>query len=171
MIQKQIQVAYTISEVNDNIIISSAQSIDELFKSYTGQVTKQEVLNKINEFIANIEDLRLNSTLKTENEKRQYFDLNKSTLENIGITSQDDYISITNQINVMKWKESDLQYEKYEVNSESAVNEEDYVSFELVIYYNYNCSLDLKVSLSNQKSITPNIKISSYKYENKVDDN
>ena len=160
--EKQIQVLYTISEEIENVKISSATDLDEVFKQYTGKVTKQEVLNKIDTFISSIKDIRLNSTLKTENERRQYFDLNKEELENIGITSQDDYVGIAIQINAMRWRESDLQFERYEINSGSIKNEEDYISFELNIYYNYDSKLHLKVSISD---VVPNIKISSYENE------
>lgn len=160
--EKQIQVLYTISEEIENVKISSATDLDEVFKQYTGKVTKQEVLNKIDTFISSIKDIRLNSTLKTENERRQYFDLNEEELENIGITSQDDYVGIAIQINAMRWRESDLQFERYEINSGSIKNEEDYISFELNIYYNYDSKLHLKVSISD---VVPNIKISSYENE------
>ena len=160
--EKQIQVLYTISEEIENVKISSATDLDEVFKQYTGKVTKQEVLNKIDTFISSIKDIRLNSTLKTENERRQYFDLNEEELENIGITSQDDYVGIAIQINAMRWRESDLQFERYEINSGSIKNEEDYISFELNIYYNYDSKLHLKVSISD---VAPNIKISSYENE------
>ena len=163
--EKQIQVLYTISENDDSVTISSGAGLDEVFKTYSGEVTKQEVLNKIDTFISNIKDLRLYSTLKTENERRQYFDLNEEKLNNIGITSQDDYVGIVIQINAMRWRESDLQFESFEINPETIINREDYLSFELMIYYNYDSSLHLKVSISNQKSVTPNIKISSYENE------
>ena len=160
--EKQIQVLYTISEEIENVKISSATGLDEVFNQYTGKVTKQEVLNKIDTFISSIKDIRSNSTLTTENERRQYFDLNKEELENIGITSQDDYVGIAIQINAMRWRESDLQFERYEINSESIKNEEDCISFELNIYYNYDSKLHLKVSISD---VAPTIKISSYENE------
>ena len=161
--EKNIQILYTISEQNDSVIISSQNGLDEIFESYTGKISKLEVLKKIDSFIANIKEIRFNSTLKTENEKRQYFDLNRDELEKIGITSQDDYVDIATQINAMRWREENLNYESYEVNKENVKNEEIYKSFELIIYYNYDSKLDLEVSISNQNSVTPNIKISSFK--------
>ncbi len=157
--EKNIQILYTISEVNDSIKISSQNGLDEMFKRYNGKVSKIDVLKKIDSFISSIKEYRINSTLKTENERRQYFDLNKEDLEKIGITSQDDYVNVAIQVNRMKWNESDLQYEKYEILSDKIVNEGDYLSSELIIYYNYDSILDLKISISNVENV---IKISSY---------
>ncbi len=163
--EKNIQILYTISEQNDSIIITSQNYLDEMFKTYTGNVSKLEVLKKIDSFISSIKDFRLNSTLKTENERRQYFDLNKEELEKIGITSQDDYVNVAIQINGMRWSKSDLQYEKYEIPSEKIINEGDYLSSELIIYYNYDSILNLKISISNAENVMPNIKISTYETE------
>lgn len=160
--EKEMKINVKMSEITDMIQFSNATELDEIFRIYTGNVTKLETLKKIETFISSIKDLRLDSTLKTENERRQYFDLNKEKLESIGITSQDDYVKIAIQINAMRWREEDLQFKSYKVNTVNITNEEDYTSFEMIIYYNYDSSLDLKVSLSNQTSITPNIKISSY---------
>lgn len=159
--EKKIQILYTISEVNDSIKISSQNGLDEMFKTYTGEVSKLDVLKKIDSFISNIKEYRINSTLKTENERRQYFDLNKEELEKIGITSQDDYVNVAILINRMKWKGSDLQYESYEIVPEKVVSEGDYLSSELIIYYEKDSILDLKISISNV-NIMPNIKISSF---------
>ena len=157
--ERQIQISYKISEENDSIKIESATGLDEMLKRYTGKVSKLDVLKKIDTFISSIKEYRINSTLKTENERRQYFDLNKENLEKIGITSQDDYVNVAIQVNRMRWRESDLQFEKYEILSDKIVNEGDYLSSELIIYYNYDSSLDLKISISNVENA---IKISSY---------
>ena len=160
--EKKIQILYTISEVNDSIKISSQNGLDEMFEKYTGKVSKVDALKKIESFISNIKEYRINSTLKTENERRQYFDLNKEDLEKIGITSQDDYVNVAILINRMKWKGADLQYERYEILPEKVVTEGDYLSSELIIYYENDSILDLKISISNVENVMPDIKISSY---------
>ena len=58
--EEQIQIAYTISEENENVEISSSTGLDDIFKTYTGTVSKKEILNKIDSFIDKIEDIRLN---------------------------------------------------------------------------------------------------------------
>ena len=133
-----------------------------MFEKYTGKVSKVDALKKIESFISNIKEYRINSTLKTENERRQYFDLNKEDLEKIGITSQDDYVNVAILINRMKWKGADLQYERYEILPEKVVSEGDYLSSELIIYYENDSILDLKISISNVENVMPDIKISSY---------
>ena len=63
----------------------------------------------------------------------------------------------------MRWREEDLKFQSYEIKTENVTNEDYYTSFEVIIKYNYESSLDLKVSISNQASIIPNLKFSSYK--------
>lgn len=162
---EKLQVVYTISENNENIKISSGLGLNEQFETYTGDVTKQEVLEKIDLFISNIENIRLNTTLKTENARRQYYDLNKEELEKIGITTQDDFIQLVLHINSMSWNYTDLKFENYELNLQDAIQEEYYYSFEVIIHYNHESKLNLKISIRNQSNIEPNIKISSYERE------
>lgn len=160
--EKELNINVLMSKIIDSIEFSSATGLDKMFEKYTGKVSKVDVLKKIESFISNIKDYRMNSTLKTENERRQYFDLNKEELEKIGITSQDDYVNVAILINRMKWKGLALQYERYEILPEKVVTEGDYLSSELIIYYENDSILDLKISISNVENVMPDIKISSY---------
>ena len=161
----EIIIGASLSKSSENIEFYSSSGLDKVFNMYTGNVSKQEILEKIDLFISNVNNLRYNSSLKTENEKTQYYDLNKDMLRNLGITSAEEFIKITSYINVMDWRYSDLLFENYKVFDETFRKEEYYYTFETVLYYNHGSSLELKIGISKTDNIEPRINISIYKEE------
>lgn len=154
-----------ISESNDQIEFYSHSELDKVFEQYEGNVTRQELIEQINYFIKNVRNIRDASSLKSENQKRQYFDTKSEDLKKYGIITQDDFINIAREINLLNWRHSDLAFQYYSVNSDTYTGDVYYNYFEMVLNYNYYGKINLKVGLSRNNNVDPSIKISIFENE------
>ncbi len=161
-----LKVKFILSENTENMMITSVSDVDMVFGNYTGNVKKSEFLGKLDSLISNVMKIREDSTLKTKNEKMQYYDLNKETLNNIGIYSAEDYISIANQINAMKWKNQDINYINFEVENESIVANENNFNFKVKLFYSYDSEMELIVKLRMNNENEPDVSFSGVVIEN-----
>ena len=159
--QTNLELLIMIQEQSDYMGIAIISDLEKIFSKYKGKVTNIDLLDFLDRVVDNVNDLRLNSTLKTENEKRQYYDLNQEKLKEIGIYSAEDYISVVKQINWMDWNYRDLEYLNYEINEESFTEEGEYFNFEIILNYNHDSTTKLKISLKNNSANiqSPDIRI------------
>lgn len=155
---RDLRIRVVLSENNKTFQILSDSNLDKIFSNRNLNMKKYEFLDKIENFISNVLRLRALSTLKTENEKMQYFDENKEYLEDLLITDSKDYISITNQINAMNWINGTPIFENYEI-LDSLSKMEGYDTFKMILYYNNNNKIDLIISIKNEENVIPEIKI------------
>lgn len=161
-----LKVKFILSENTENMMITSVSDVDMVFENYTGNVKKSEFLGKLDSLISNVIKIREDSTLKTKNEKMQYYDLNKETLNNIGIYSAEDYISIANQINAMKWRNQDINYINFKVENESIVANENNFNFKVKLFYSYDSEVELIVKLRMNNENEPDVSFSGVVIEN-----
>ena len=158
--ERSLEIKVIISEQEDTFIILSNSNLDKIFKKYAGDVKKEEILEKIDNLVANVDRIRQNTTLKTDNEKSQYFDLNEDDMKNVGISTAEDFIKVANQVNSMKWINGKLRFQNYEIDYNSLIQDENYSSFKIILYYNYESKIEIIVSIRNNRNIEPKIKIS-----------
>ncbi len=154
-----LKVKVNLSQTSDNMLITSASDLDKIYDTYTGNIKKIEVLDKISTFVKNISNLKTATSLKSENEKREYFTINNELMQELGITTQDDFISVAYQINNMKWTYGNTAFKNYSINYESLRNEEDYTSFEVKLYFSDENEMHLIISISNDENVEKPIKI------------
>ncbi len=151
-----LKVKFILSESTENMMIASASDLDKVFEYYTGDVKKSDFLSKLESLISNVTTIRENSTLRTENEKIQYYDLNKDELNNIGIYSAEYYITITNQVNAMKWRYQDISYINFEVENDIVADENNF-NFKVKLFYSYDSEIELIVKLKMNNKNEPDI--------------
>lgn len=154
-----LKVKFILSENTENMMIASASDLDKVFEYYTGNVKKSDFLSKLESLISNVKTIRDNSTLRTENEKMQYYDLNKEGLNNIGIFSGEDYITIANQVNAMKWRYQDISYINFEVENDIIADENNF-NFKVKLFYSYDSEMELIVKLKMNNESEPDISFS-----------
>ena len=161
----EIIIGVKLSKRIEEVEFYSASKLDKVFEKYIGNVSKKELLDKISLFVSNVIAIRQNTSFRSENEKLQFFDLNKDGLKDIGIITPEDFINIASSVNWLNWRYDDLYYERYEVDDETYIEEEYYNSFEMILHYNHYGKINLKVSMSKSSNVDPSIKLSIYEDE------
>ena len=111
----------------------------------------KEGFNKINaiETIQNIidkaEQIKTDTRGYSINKEKQYYDLNKSDLSKLGIYSADDFVEFIGEI--------------YTIDMSNMTNDTNYYIVDLYINYGAIDRISLKMSVSKQINIIPQIKI------------
>ena len=133
--------------------------LNKMYENYKGKASKEEatkILDNLRDF--NIYNLHLftKDTLN-DNSILQFYDLNKSTINNIGIKTEQDYLDIAIMFIKQVWRDFSAVY-YYTVDSNSFEEEENYYTAKVTFYFNSGRTISLKLCLANNEE-EPQIKI------------
>lgn len=142
------------------IIYQPYNELDKIYSNYTGQVSKNKFIELLDKFKENIPSIEKDTAGKSDNARLQYYDNNKEKLNEIGIYSREDCLSIIQEINGLVWKNSpQIISQSY---SYREVNEQKYARFIVMLQYTGNGIIRFEVWVSTDQNITPEIILKPY---------
>lgn len=159
-----IQIKVKLSNNDNKIEFEKYDELKDVYLSYNGPVTKQEIKNHLNYVATNgkkvydsCKDLNLNQIL-------QYYDLNKEALNKLGIYSNRDYLLATNQFVRVSFSKNP-KYLGLTVKPNSTNKKDKYTAFQVNLNYSTDESLKLIVNLINSSEFineeNPKVKITA----------
>lgn len=133
---------------------------DDLFKTYNQNIDNSEFEEYIYKLaFETIPQIKQNST-EDISQNISYYNNNKEYYSSNGITSEEDYILIANDIYFIG-KNNDAAFLEANLDYNNIVTENDYTSFPLELYYSNEQCIKLKCYLANSSELEPQIKFSS----------
>ncbi|MBR2705585.1 MAG: hypothetical protein IKG14_00870 [Clostridia bacterium] len=140
------------------LILSSYSEIAQIYERYKGTTDKNEFINTLDEFIDSMKTIHDDTKLKSLNYQSQYYQLNLSKLNNIGIQSEKDFKSVAFEINTnISWIEQ-INFSYYTIKLDTYKETDGYANFKINFNFEQTEQFELNVGLALNKSI-PSIKI------------
>ncbi len=128
-----------------------------IYNDYTGSVTSEEISNFLDYFVnTTVKQINDSTSGKSYNKIRQYYDNNKTTINNMGIYSADDYLNLSNQIVGMRWSKG-IQFIQANINNKTEEN--GYIKYDLTMEYTLDEEINLYLCIAKDSTTTPSIKI------------
>ena len=147
-----------VTEKQENIVVPSG--ITSLTTEYKGNLKIITVEKELYDFVYNnVQKIKNQTNWKSVNYILQYYDLHKSSINQMGIYSQEDYRKIANQINKLNTNDT---YERSSIDTNSFEQTQDgYLKFTVSLIYKSKKEIVLDMYLANDEGTVPNVKYTS----------
>ena len=144
---------------NENIKLQDNSKIRRLYELSNEGFNKANAIEIIENIMSNVEDIKNDTLTYSINKERQYYDLHKEKLNNIGIYSADDFEQFITSVGNISWDSRD-SITGYSIDISNPIKDENYTTVKLYINYGNIERIELNMSVSNKINIVPQIKIS-----------
>lgn len=140
------------------IIVEDNSAIQKLYKESKEGFNKINAIETIQNIMDKAEQIKTDTRGYSINNEKQYYDLNKSDLSTLGIYSADDFVEFIGEIKKVSWNNQD-KITGYTIDMSNMTNDTNYYIVDLYINYGNIDRISLKMSVSKQINIIPQIKI------------
>ena len=148
----------TTSEDEKSIIIEDNSEIQQLYKIANEGFDRAKVIETIENIINEVKNIKEDTYAYSINKEKQYYDLHKEDLNELGIYSSDDFVEFIGSVKKISWNDQD-KITGYSIDTSSLITGTDYTTADLYINYGNIERIALKISVSNKINIVPQIRI------------
>lgn len=120
---------------------------DKFLNLYSGNVPKEYILEKITNFVYYFMDNKDSIDNVTDNNISEFYNNNKQTLNNIGITTQEDFQKIVQAVKEINTKSLELSYAQ--IKTDTLINSNGVTTAEFELKYTYYDSINLEIKINN----------------------
>lgn len=126
---------------------------ENFFRKYNGEVSKEDILNSITDFIYYIMDNKQELTKLNQEELIQKYHENEEYFKTIGFASVEDFVTIIGVIQRIDIDELDFSYASFEVNTIENLKDKTLVNLSLKFVNANEITLKLQVEKKSQEEI------------------
>lgn len=148
----------SIQNAGKTVIIEDNSAIQKLYKVSNEGFNKSDAIEIIQNIIDKAEQIKTDTRGYSINKEKQYYDLHKDDLNKLGIYSADDFVEFAGKIKKVSWNDQD-KITGYTIDMSEMTNDTNYNTVNLYINYGNIERISLKMSVSKQINIEPQIKI------------
>ena len=148
----------SIQNAGKTVIIEDNSAIQKLYKVSNEGFNKSDAIEIIQNIIDKAEQIKTDTRGYSINKEKQYYDLHKDDLNKLGIYSADDFVELAGEIKKVSWNDQD-KITGYTIDMSEMTNDTNYNTVNLYINYGNIERISLKMSVSKQINIEPQIKI------------
>lgn len=120
---------------------------DKFLNLYSGNVPKEYILEKITNFVYYFMDNKDIIDNVTDNNISEFYNNNKQTLNNIGITTQEDFQKIVQAVKEINTKSLELSYAQ--IKTDTLINSNGVTTAEFELKYTYYDPINLEIKINN----------------------
>lgn len=120
---------------------------DKFLNLYSGNVPKEYILEKITNFVYYFMDNKDSIDNVTDNNISEFYNNNKQTLNNIGITTQEDFQKIVQAVKEINTKSLELSYAQ--IKTDTLINSNGVITAEFELKYTYYDPINLEIKINN----------------------
>ena len=147
-----------LSSYHKPIIIEDNSGVQKLYKVTNEGFNRANALEIIESIIDKAEQIKKDTAGYSINKEKQYYDLHKEDLNELGIYSSDDFVEFIGSVKKISWNDQD-KITGYSIDTSSLITGTDYTTADLYINYGNIERIALKISVSNKINIVPQIRI------------
>ena len=140
------------------VIVEDNSSIQKLYETANEGFNKANAIEIIENIIDNMEQIKTDTRGYSVNKEMQYYDLHKDEINKLGIYSQDDFVEFVGEVKNISWNDDD-SITGYSIDLSQITEDINYYTVDLYINYGNIERVALKMSVSKQINIEPQIKI------------